>query len=63
MSSATNEPEPIVTNCPQCGALHVDEGEWATRPHRTHQCMECSAQWRPKETNTVGVKPDDPRLR
>lgn len=62
--AAENEPEPIVTHCPQCGELHVDQDEWATtRWHRTHQCLSCSAQWRPKDINTVGVKPDDPRLK
>lgn len=31
-------PVPLVMYCPR-GHQHVDEGEWATRPHRTHQCQ------------------------
>lgn len=31
-------PVPLVMHCP-AGHPHVDEGEWATRPHRTHQCQ------------------------
>lgn len=27
--------------CPKCGALHLDEGEWATRPHHKHLCGNC----------------------
>lgn len=50
-------PVPKVLKCPQCGAQHIDEGEWATRPHRTHQCQFCKHEWRPFEFHTVGVKP------
>jgi hypothetical protein len=32
------KPVPLVLYCP-AGHLHVDEGEWATRPHKTHQCQ------------------------
>lgn len=31
-------PVPLVMYCP-AGHPHVDEGEWATRPHKTHQCQ------------------------
>jgi hypothetical protein len=37
--------------CPSCGKQHVDEGEWATRPHRRHLCLDdargagCGARW------------------
>lgn len=41
--------------CPRCGAIHLDEGEWATRPHKTHQCQSCKHEWRPFEYPTVGV--------
>jgi hypothetical protein len=32
------KPMPLVLYCP-VGHLHVDKGEWATRPHKTHQCQ------------------------
>lgn len=38
---------PIIEDCPSCGFQHVDEGEWATRPHRTHQCQSCGQEWQP----------------
>lgn len=25
--------------CPACDKLHKDDGAWATRPHRRHQCI------------------------
>lgn len=42
-------------NCPHCAFEHVDEGEFATKPHRTHQCQRCFREWRPFEVYTVGV--------
>jgi hypothetical protein len=36
------KPVPLVLYCP-AGHLHVDEGEWATRPHKTHQCQRPAA--------------------
>jgi len=45
----------IFTHCPRCGALHVDEGVWATRLHRTHRCAQCGREWRPAAVPTVGV--------
>jgi hypothetical protein len=47
--------------CPSCGRRHVDVGEWATRPHKTHRCVDgpdgigCSNEWRPFDYPTVGV--------
>ena len=49
-------PQPIITQCPRCTAQHVDEGEWATRPHRTHRCVMCEHEWRPMNVPTVGVR-------
>ena len=39
---------PIATilHCPWCQAQHIDEGEWATRPHHTHLCAKCGRTWR-----------------
>jgi hypothetical protein len=51
------EPAPVPMNlfCPFCGTRHVDEGEWATRPHKTHQCQSCMKEWRLFPYPTVGV--------
>jgi hypothetical protein len=50
-------PAPLTLHCPACHTLHVDEGEWATRPHKTHQCQNCQHEWRPCDYPTVGVAP------
>jgi len=34
----------------------VDQGEFATRPHRDHACQACGFVWRPALVNTVGVQ-------
>lgn len=56
-------PVPMVLFCPS-GHPHIDEGEWATRPHKTHQCQFvtnldpheiCGDEWRPADFPTVGV--------
>ena len=51
------QPLPMVLNCPGCGTLHLDAGEWATRPHKTHECQnpKCKRLWKPFEFATVGV--------
>ena len=41
--------------CEQCGTLHIDKGEFSTKPHHTHQCEECGLVWRPAVEATVGV--------
>lgn len=50
------EPIPMRIHCPDCGTLHVDEGEFATKVHHTHSCQECGLTWRPAVVPTVGVK-------
>ena len=52
-------PEPLVLLCPECSTEHVDEDEWAKRPHSTHRCAFCSYEWRPRSHHTVGVTTDD----
>lgn len=47
---------PMRLTCPDCGQLHVDEGEWATRVHHTHSCQNCGLTWRPAVVATVGVR-------
>jgi len=51
------EPIPMLLTCPaeECGAEHIDEGEWVTRPHKTHQCQSCGHEWRVANVPTVGV--------
>lgn len=49
-------PIPMRITCPDCGALHIDEGEWATRVHHTHSCQGCGLTWRPAVVPTVGVR-------
>lgn len=49
-------PIPMRLTCPNCGALHIDEGEFATKPHHTHSCQECGLTWRPAVVPTVGVR-------
>lgn len=54
-------PIPMILSCPKCATKHVDTGEWATRPHRTHRCEGCLFEWRPTNVPTVGVRelPDE----
>lgn len=35
---ARSNPVPMVLYCP-AGHQHIDEGEWATNPHKTHRCQ------------------------
>jgi len=42
--------------CEKCGALHVDESLFETKPHHTHACQDCGAVWRPAIVPTVGVR-------
>lgn len=50
-----NPGAPMKLCCPKCGKRHIDKGEWATKPHRTHMCQYCLFLWMPEEFNTVGV--------
>lgn len=47
---------PMRLPCPTCSALHIDEGEFATKSHHTHACQECGNVWRPAIEPTVGVR-------
>ena len=49
-------PIPMRIVCPECNKLHIDEGEFATKPHHTHSCQHCGLTWRPAIVNTVGVQ-------
>lgn len=50
------DPIPMRLTCPSCNTLHIDEGEFATKPHHTHSCQQCGLTWRPAVVNTVGVQ-------
>ena len=50
------DPIPLLLWCPECGARHVDEGEFATKSHHTHSCQNCGMTWRPGVVPTVGVQ-------
>lgn len=47
---------PMRIPCPECGELHIDEGEFSTKSHATHACQFCGMVWRPAVVNTVGVR-------
>ncbi len=51
------DPFAIMMPCPKCGVLHVDVGEFATKPHHTHACQnkKCGLVWRPSGAPTVGI--------
>jgi len=49
-------PIPMILHCPMCHARHIDEGEFATRPHHTHSCQTCGHCFRPALINTIGVQ-------
>lgn len=49
-------PVPMRLLCPRCGRLHIDEGEFATKPHHAHACQNCGEVWRPAVVATVGVQ-------
>ncbi len=57
-----NEIIHISLSCPECLKPHIDEGEWATRPHKTHLCVDdakgkgCGHKWKPSGHATVGVE-------
>lgn len=53
---AEKAPIPMRIPCPRCGELHIDEGEFETKPHHTHACQHCGEVWRPAVVHTVGVR-------
>ncbi len=48
-------PIPMYLTCPKCLARHIDEGEFAEKPHHTHSCQVCGLTWRPALVHTAGV--------
>lgn len=53
---------PLLLFCPECNVQHIDEGIWATKPHRTHQCQSCKHEWKPYAVTTFGVKDLKPTI-
>ena len=49
-------PIPMLLWCPMCRERHIDHGEFATKPHRSHSCQHCGLTWRPAIEPTVGVQ-------
>lgn len=49
-------PRVLLLWCPSCRERHIDEGEFATKPHHTHACQHCGHVWRPAIEPTVGVR-------
>lgn len=52
----SDQPIPMLLWCPECGARHLDVGEFATKVHHTHACQDCGMVWRPAVVPTVGVQ-------
>lgn len=59
-------PVSYILYCPRCGKRHIDEGVWATRPHKKHLCTDdaagkgCGHLFVPFSYPTVGVIGDAP---
>ena len=56
LNERVNKPLDCLLWCPSCNTRHIDEGEFATKPHHTHACQECGMVWRPAIQATVGVQ-------
>lgn len=49
-------PIPMILTCPSCSERHIDDGEFADKPHHTHACQSCGMCWRPAIVPTCGVQ-------
>ena len=56
VASEAHAPIPMILTCPSCSTRHIDEGEFATKPHHTHACQSCGMCWRPAIVATCGVQ-------
>lgn len=56
MANDEQKPIPMRLRCEVCFVLHIDEGEFATKPHHTHACQNCGCVFRPALVPTVGVQ-------
>ena len=55
-ANGATEALPMLLWCPECGARHIDVGEFATKVHHTHACQHCGMVWRPAIVATCGVQ-------
>lgn len=55
-SKVEDLPIPMLLWCPKCNERHIDEGDFASKPHRDHSCQFCGMTWRPSTQPTVGVQ-------
>jgi len=51
-----DEPKPLRICCEICGTLHIDTGDFKTKPHKSHTCQKCGHTWMPALFHTVGVR-------
>lgn len=56
LESEAAKPIPMLLWCPECRERHIDEGEFANKPHHTHACQHCGHVWRPAIVDTLGVR-------
>lgn len=47
---------PMILQCPQCNARHIDTGVFERKEHHTHACQACGFCWRPAIVATRGVR-------
>ena len=46
----------LLLYCSYCGELHLDKGEYATKPHKWHLCMKCGKKfWIPRQSIGITV--------
>ncbi len=53
MTETVEVPIKLVMYCP-AGHQHVDEGEWATKPHKTHLCVVLTCYFCGKTSDVCG---------
>lgn len=46
----------LLIYCPRCLKQHIDEGDFATKPHKTHACQFCGLGFRASKEPSVGVQ-------
>lgn len=58
LNVAYEKPEiiPMLLRCPVCHMRHIDEGELAIKPHKTHACQFCGEHFRVCNEYTAGVR-------
>lgn len=49
-------PLELLIHCPRCKTQHIDEGRFATHPHKDHACQDCGLVFRPCKLPSIGVQ-------